>query len=115
MKHCILILALWALCACGNTSTMIENESPLHHTRITVKGSRTFTLDAWQVELKVEVTGFKADQLAFEVNAPALNDENVLFDWVDEEHCLITFVQSDDSKRIFHLTAGPYMLELTGE
>lgn len=101
----ITIAVLAASCGEGGV-TYITSKSPNGNTTVTVNASRANSLDPWKINLQVKAYDFKEGSLKFEIYAGDLKqDENVKFDWQDENNCVITFTQSDDVKRSFRLIA----------
>ena len=114
IHYLLMIVLIVSFSGCGKTAAKMEHTSPNGKVKLTLTGNRMTGLEAWQVEMKVKAYNFKEDQLAFEVYADDLNDQTVLFNWTDEEHCSITFKQRDGADKKFSLTASPQQLEVTG-
>jgi len=106
------IILLFGFYGCGKTSSKVEHTSPNGKVKLTVEGTRSSSMDPWQVALKVKAYEFKEDQLSFEIYASDLNAETVLFNWNDEQHCTIGFKQTDNTERKFSLTVSQEHLEL---
>lgn len=108
------LLLLITLQACeGGGVTYITDKSPAGHTTITVNASRAVAMEPWKINLQVKAYDFKEGSLKFEIYAGELKqDENVKFDWKDENNCIISFTQSDDVVRQFQLIATPDRVQL---
>jgi hypothetical protein len=90
----------------SKTAGTIVNQSPDKNVTVTINATRPTAVDAWNVVIKVKAYSFKEGKLAFEVYADDLNDQNVKFDWSDNNNCVITVPVRDDKPRRFQLIAN---------
>ncbi len=106
-KFIYLLIFTLTLKSCGEGGvTYITSKSPAGNTTVTVNASRAVALEPWKINLQVKAYDFKEGSLKFEIYAGELKqDENVKFEWQDENNCIISFTQSDDVVRTFKLIA----------
>ncbi|HLP51007.1 MAG TPA: hypothetical protein VK154_09010 [Chitinophagales bacterium] len=96
----------------GKTSAALENTSPNGQVHIKLTASRSSALDAFKTEMTVKAYDFKEGKLLFEVMAGDLTNENVKFDWKDDNNCIITIEEQDKHLRTFQLIASNNQVQL---
>ena len=116
MKNILSLLVLTAiisLAACnGKTSAALENTSANGKVKIKISAKREGTLDPFKTEITVKAYDFKEGKLLFEIIADDLNNQNVKFDWKDENNCLISIEENDKHVRSFQLIASESQVQL---
>jgi hypothetical protein len=97
-------ILLMSLFSCGMKETAeISSDSPDGNSTINITGSKNFG-DPWQTTIKIKA--FKQEQqVVTEIYADALSDKNIKFNWIDNNHCIITIKQQDDTQRAFSVEA----------
>ncbi|MFN8285894.1 MAG: hypothetical protein U0V74_04025 [Chitinophagales bacterium] len=110
----ILVLAMVVLSGCGGkTSAKLETTSSDGKTNLTIDFTRPTIADAWTADMKVKAYQWKEGSLhVAELYADDINNQTVLFDWTDTNHCTITFKLRDNTERKFQLIASPEQLQL---
>jgi hypothetical protein len=94
----ILIISIFFSCESKNKAT-VNSQSADGNSKISVSGTKSFG-DPWQTTIKINAYS-QEQQVVTEIYAADMNDKNVLFNWLDNNHCNITIEQQDDTKRIF--------------
>jgi hypothetical protein len=116
MKEIIIITSVTIvlfLSACNQKTTgTIVNQSPDKNVTVTINAKRPSVVDAWSVMIKVKAYSFAEGKLAFEVYSDDLTEQNVKFDWQDNNNCIITFPVRDDKPRRFQLIANQDQVQL---
>lgn len=100
----IVILLLVTSCKQPLNATLTK-KSPDGKTQVTITGKKEMAMDAFHTTLTVKSGDIPEGSLIFEIYANNLTDENVKFDWQDNQHATITFTQSDNELRHFSLLA----------
>jgi hypothetical protein len=99
----MLLTILLFSCAMKKTAEL-SSASPDGNSTITISGTKNFG-DPWQAAIKINA--FKQDrQVSTEIYADDLNEKNIKFNWTDNNHCIITINQQDDTKRTFVVEAS---------
>ena len=107
------IATLISLTSCnGKTSAMLENTSANGKVKIKITAKREGALDPFKTEITVKAYDFKEGKLLLEIIADDLNNQNVKFDWKDENNCLITIEENDKHIRSFQLIASESQVQL---
>ncbi len=96
----------------GKTTALIENTFANGKVKIKISATRDTSLDPFKTEITVKAYDFKEGKLLLEVIASDLNNENVKFNWTDENNCLITIEETDKHVRSFQLIASPSQFQL---
>jgi hypothetical protein len=96
----------------GKTLAFVENTSANGKVKIKISAKRDTSLDPFKTEITVKAYDFKEGKLLLEVIASDLNNENVKFNWTDENDCLITIEETDKHLRSFQLIASPSQFQL---
>ena len=96
----------------GKTSALVENTSANGKVKIKISAKRNSSLDPFKTEITVKAYDFKEGKLLLEVVAADLNNENVKFNWTDENNCHITIEETDKHVRSFQLMASPSQFQL---
>ncbi|MBP6732791.1 MAG: hypothetical protein KA149_12070 [Chitinophagales bacterium] len=109
----ILLALTFSLAACnGKTEAMLENTSANGKVKVKLTAKRSSALDPFKAEITVKAYDFKEGKLLFEIMAADLNNENVKFNWKDDNNCLITIEESDKHVRSFQLLASENQVQL---
>lgn len=109
----LLMAVILFLSSCnGKTAALIENTSANGKVKIKISANRDTSLDPFKTEITVKAYDFKEGKLLLEVIASDLNNENVKFNWTDENNCLITIEETDKHVRSFQLIASPSQFQL---
>ena len=105
MKNLLFALAaLFILSSCNEEKKdAVVSQSPNGNIKISISGKRDSPLSGWNTNLIAEGKGLKGN-ISFEFFGSDLNDKTILFAWEGNEKCTITFLQKDDTKRIFLFT-----------
>jgi hypothetical protein len=110
----ILVAILFcALSACnGKTEASISSTSQNGKVLVTISGKRSAALDPFKTEIVVKAYDFQEGKLQFEIMAGDLNQENVKFKWMDDNHCIIVIEETDKQVRSFQLIASQNQVQL---
>jgi hypothetical protein len=65
-----------------------------------VSGEKPNIVDPWNVNITLDIFGKKITK-GIECYSRKLDNSTVLCDWNDQGSCVLTFVQQDDTKRVF--------------
>ena len=105
MKNVFLLLITIAmLTACSEEKKdAVVSKSPNGNIILSVSGKRESSISGWKTELKAEGSGLKGNIL-FEFFAKELTEKTIQFAWEGNEKCTVTFLQKDDTKRIYEFT-----------
>lgn len=107
------VVLLIAFSACQNEKNVdFTHISPNGKVKVNVVAKRATTVESWKVILSVDAYNFDKGSLSFEIYAKDISAKNVVFDWTDEHHCIIKFIEQDDGIRKFQLIASPSQLQL---
>lgn len=98
-------------CNQKKVSTVV-NQSPDKNVIVIINASRPSAVDAWKVVINVKAYSFKEGKLFFEVYDDDLTDQNIKFEWQDNNNCLITVPERDDKPRKFRLMANKDQVQL---
>lgn len=107
MKNTIIIsILILFLASCSEErKDAVKSQSPDGRITLTVSASRESALSPWKTDLVATGTGLKGN-ITFEFYGKDVTAETVKFEWSGNEQCLITFIQQDDTKRVFEFTPG---------
>ena len=109
----VLMFILFAVSSCNSkTAAAVESASPNGKVKVRVEGKRGLPLDPFKTEISVKAYEFKEGKLMFEIMAGDLNQENVKFDWEDDNNCAISIEESDKNVRSFKLIADENQVQL---
>ncbi|HXA02876.1 MAG TPA: hypothetical protein VNW99_12855 [Cytophagaceae bacterium] len=84
-------------------TTELSSGSSDGNCTITISGTKNFG-DPWQTTITINAFKQK-QQVVTEIYADGLTDKNIKFNWIDNNHCIITISQQDDTKRTFVVEA----------
>jgi hypothetical protein len=109
----ITCLILFSITACnGKTSALVENASANGKVKIKITAKRNGALEPFKVDMAVTAYDFKQGKLLFEIAADDLNQENVKFNWTDDNTCTISITERDNHVRNFQLLASENQVQL---
>jgi len=92
-KAWIFCLVLFVV-SCESKSVLLTNASPDQNTVITVHGEKNFTMDPWEVTFKIK--NKKVDDTStIEYYNDELTEEQISFNWTDNQHCDIELKEQD--------------------
>lgn len=92
-------------------SIELSSDSPDGKSKITISGTKNFG-DPWQTTIKINA--YKQEQqVTTEIYAKSLNDKNIKFNWADNNHCIVTIKQQDDTERAFGVEATEQKISLS--
>ena len=101
----ILVVLGFVLTGCHpKTTGDIISQSPDKNITITIAAVKPMLGDPWKVTLKVKAYTLKESKIMFEVYG-GLNEQNVKFDWADNNHCTITIPDRNEKPRMFRVEA----------
>lgn len=107
------LTAIFFLTSCnGKTSAALENSSANGKVKIKIAASRSNALDPFKTEIAVKAYDFKEGKLLLEITADDLTQENVKFNWTDDNNCVITIEENDKHIRSFQLVASESQVQL---
>ena len=99
LKSFFLLSILLTLVSCSKEqSPVISSTSENGNMSITVQGERYFSTDPYKVSVAA-TTDSKVFAVEVEVMADELSNENVSFEWQDNETCFVYITQRDGSVR----------------
>jgi hypothetical protein len=101
----LLAVLIFGSCQQRPLSGTVSGSSPDGKTTISATAVRKASLDPFTVTMEVKTVSESQGSLQFEVAASAIDSSDVKFDWKDNNNCIITFIQSDNEKRIFRYYA----------
>ena len=106
MKNIFVPYVILFLCGCNaKKEGSVSSQSPDGAVTVSITAARDNGFDPFNVEMEAEGSGIKGN-VTIEVFANEISSNTVNFLWEDNDKCTITFLQKDDTKRIFELT--PY-------
>jgi hypothetical protein len=116
LRFAVAVVLLLGVVACSESQThaQIEHHSPNNKVTVKISGSRLASVEPWKVDMKVKAYQFKEGSLSFEIYSGVLDSSTVFFDWKDDDHCEITFKQSDGLDKRFSVIASPTQLDVSG-
>lgn len=104
MKNLFVLCTILFLIGCNfKKEGAVSSQSPDGAVSVSITATRDNGFDPFNVEMKAEGSGMKGN-VNIEVFAAEISSSTVTFLWEDNDKCTITFVQKDDTKRIFELT-----------
>ncbi len=105
MKNLLFVVtALFIISSCNvEKKDAVVSQSPDGNVKVSVSGKRESPLTGWNINIVAEGKGLKGN-ISFEFFGSDLNDKTVQFVWEGNEKCTITFLQKDDTKRVFLFT-----------
>lgn len=98
-------LLLFMLVACEPQSASMEFKNVNEEIRVLLEGSTNGPLDPWKVKMTILAYDKPLTFLEAEIYLEKLSSEYVSMAWKNEHFGVLTFVQRDDTKRIFKLVA----------
>jgi len=116
MKNSIIfIFVIVLLAACGSKkSGEIVSKSADGNAQITVSGTKNSFVDPWQTTIKI--SGYNnSSEAQTEIYAGDLNNDNIIFQWENNNVCKVTIKQQDNTSRTFVAEMQPDKLELHEE
>ncbi|MBL0310779.1 MAG: hypothetical protein IPP77_14230 [Bacteroidetes bacterium] len=99
----ILLFSLLLASCAEERNDAVKSQSPDGHITLTVSAKRESAFSPWSTNLVAQGEGLKGN-ISFEFYAKDINDETVKFEWEGSETCTVTFMQQDDTKRVFEFT-----------
>jgi len=98
-----LSLTILFISSCGENATKeIISSSSDNTNQIKVSGNRVMSVDPFQTS--IIINGFdQSDTLMTEIYARDFTEENVKFNWTENNQCKLTFIQQDDSERSMNI------------
>lgn len=73
-----------------------------------VSGEKPNIVDPWDVNITLDVFGKKITK-GIEYYSRKLDSSTVFCDWNDQGSCVLTFIQQDDTKRVFLIEGNEEM------
>lgn len=89
--------------ACGKAgSANLSSASPSGGTKVSVVGSKASFAEPFLVSIAIE-NGNKRREFQTEIYAGDLNNENVVFEWLADNECRLTFTQQDNTMLVLKI------------
>lgn len=96
---CLILLGLTS-CSSNHAWTFTSSDKQVE---IKVVASRPVMFDPY--EISVQVKGYENEKTFItELNNMGLKDDEVTITWTDDQHCTLTFIESDDKEQKFLIT-----------
>lgn len=108
---CTLSLILTSSCD-QNKHALLRKEFINGKVKIEVEGVREGALTPFFTTIHVKAYDFEKGGLKFEFFADDINDQNVSFNWLDNDNCEILFTDKEGAHRKFHLMVNSEQLQL---
>lgn len=90
-------LIILILSSCESKKTELESKSKDGSTQIVVHANKSAT-EPWDLTIEIK-KGNKSDKLTTQLYADEINSENVIFHWQNDNSCVITLIDRDNSQR----------------
>lgn len=103
MRHYFyLLLAVLLLSSCQpEEATPIVKTSPDGKNKIIVTAEKESLAGDWTVKLAFKPANLDEQFVKFELSAADITEDNVHFEWKDDNNGIVTFEHSDGEKRAF--------------
>jgi hypothetical protein len=98
---CILLLIV-SLCGCETKKSELHSQSPDGLTHITIYGAKS-AMEPWDLTIEIKADK-KSDSLKTQLYGDEINEKNILFDWQNNNSCIITLIDQDDTQRSIELS-----------
>lgn len=103
-KFILLVISVMLLSSCNEEKKdAVVSQSPNGEIKISISGKRDASVSPWVTDIKAEGKGLKGN-ISFEFYGSDLSPETISFVWEGNDKCTLTFLQKDDTKRVFEFT-----------
>lgn len=106
MKNVLLLLVtLFLISSCNEEKkNAVVSQSPNGSIKISISGNRDGPFSPWVTDLVANGGEGLKGNISFEFYGTDLSDKTIQFAWEGNDKCTITFLERDNTKRIFQFT-----------
>jgi hypothetical protein len=110
-----LLLMVFVFVACEPQKGNIQFSNPTEEIAITIEANRESSMDAWKTNIAVKPFDREGVRLMVETHVGNFSNDNVVMDWDSDYSGVLTFIETDKTKRRFKLEVdeqNTYLYEL---
>lgn len=106
MRNFILFSVLFLVLSSCSSEKNWTFHSTDKQVEVKVLAHRSIVLDPYEVSVQVKAYGHERTFVT-EVTNMGLEDEEVKMTWTDNQHCILSFTESDNQKQNYWIIADP--------